>query len=75
MLSGYCLKLLMAISIYLYMWTENKRRDKAAAALGPGGIAPDGSGIGGVSKEEREAIERGMRDVTELDNPGFRYAL
>ncbi len=27
------------------------------------------------SQEEKEAIEKGMRDVTELDNPGFRYIL
>ncbi|KAK5137693.1 hypothetical protein LTR08_007264 [Meristemomyces frigidus] len=64
MLVGYMVKLTMVVVLYVYMWTANKNRDRAAAALGT------------VSdEEERAAIERGMHDVTELDNPGFRYAL
>lgn len=64
MLVGYSVKLLMVVTLYIYMYTVNKKRDRAMAAEGT------------VSdEEERAAIERGMHDVTELDNKGFRYAL
>jgi hypothetical protein len=64
MLVGYCVKLAAIVVLYIYMWAENKRRDREAAS----------SGITGYD-EEKEAIERGMHDVTELDNKGFRYTL
>ncbi|KAI9655613.1 MAG: hypothetical protein M1821_005407 [Bathelium mastoideum] len=64
MLIGYCIKLAMVIVLYIYMWQVNKRRDRQAEAEGTTGLA-----------EEREAIERGMRDETELDNKYFRYSL
>jgi MFS family permease len=81
-LSGHTLKLLGSIAIYIYMYNVNKRRDRLAK-LSPGGIpttgttekSEGGDGAARLSDEEREAIERGMRDVTELDNPGFRYVL
>ncbi|OTB02238.1 hypothetical protein M426DRAFT_264727 [Hypoxylon sp. CI-4A] len=64
-LVGYCLKTAMVIVLYVYMWSVNKKRDREAARYGPG-----------LSEEqEKEAIEQGMQDVTELDNKGFRYVL
>ena len=74
MLAGYILKLLATIGIYLYMYRENKRRDRAAVELAAGGLLSS-TILGTMSAEEREAIEKGMHDVTELDNPGFRYCL
>lgn len=64
MLVGYSVKLLMVIVLYIFMWRSNKRRDAEQAARGE------------VSEEvEREAIEKGMLDMTEIDNEGFRYIL
>ena len=64
MLVGYSVKLAAVIVLYIYMYRSNKARDAAQAARGE------------VSEEEeREAIERGMLDVTEIDNKGFRYTL
>ncbi len=64
MLIGYIIKLVSIIVLYLYMYLANKKRDSEAAT----------SGVDGID-EEKEAIERGMHDVTELDNKGFRYSL
>ena len=55
----------MVAILYGYMYTVNKRRDREAAAHG--GLAAE--------VEEKEAIEKGMRDMTEIDNKGFRYVL
>ena len=64
-LIGYVVKTVMVVILYLYMWMANKKRDRQAA-----------SNISGSAEvEEKEAIERGMQDVTELDNKGFRYVL
>ncbi|KAF4629117.1 hypothetical protein G7Y89_g9030 [Cudoniella acicularis] len=64
MLVGYSVKLLMVVVLYIYMYSSNKSRDKAQAERGE------------ISEEEeREAIERGMLDMTEVDNMGFRYIL
>ncbi|KFX85747.1 hypothetical protein V490_09440 [Pseudogymnoascus sp. VKM F-3557] len=60
MLVGYSIKLSMVFLLYAYMYTSNKKRDREQAERG---TASD--------DEEREAIERGMLDVTELDNRGF----
>jgi hypothetical protein len=54
----------MAVVLYVYMYTQNKKRDREAAAEG---TASD--------EEKLAAIERGMQDMTELDNRGFRYSL
>ena len=54
----------MVIILYAYMWSVNKKRDREAA---------QSAALSDI--EEREAIERGMQDVTELDNKGFRYVL
>lgn len=62
---GYSVKTTLVMVLYAYMWTANKRRDREAAA----------AGVEQTAEEEREAIERGMQDVTELDNKGFRYVL
>jgi MFS family permease len=65
MLIGYCIKLVMVLVLFAYMWSVNKKRDRESA-----------SGIVGLTEEEeKEAIEAGMHDVTELDNKGFRYIL
>lgn len=64
MLVGYSVKLSMVVVLYIYMWRSNKQRDTAQAARGELS-----------EEEEKEAIERGMLDMTEIDNPGFRYIL
>ncbi|KAI0456229.1 MFS general substrate transporter [Xylaria acuta] len=64
-LIGYSVKTLMVVVLYLYMWTVNKKRDRETSV----------SGSQLTAEQEKEAIERGMQDVTELDNPGFRYVL
>lgn len=55
----------MVAILYLYMWMANRRRDREAATAGSLSTAD----------LEKEAIEKGMQDVTELDNRGFRYVL
>jgi DhnA family fructose-bisphosphate aldolase class Ia len=61
MLIGYVVKLGMVIVLYIYMYTQNKKRDREAGDM--------------TVEEERLAIEQGMQDQTELDNKGFRYTL
>ncbi|KAI0148352.1 MFS general substrate transporter [Xylariaceae sp. FL1272] len=64
-LVGYSVKTLMVILLYLYMWGVNKKRDREMA-----------SSDSTLNEEQvKEAIERGMQDVTEIDNKGFRYVL
>lgn len=55
----------MVCVLYVFMYVVNKKRDSQAHAAGP--EARD--------LAEKEAIEKGMQDTTELDNPGFRYSL
>lgn len=55
----------MVIILFAYMWTVNKKRDREMAVLGPELLA----------QQEKEAIERGFHDMTEIDNVGFRYVL
>jgi hypothetical protein len=64
MLVGYTVKLAMVVILYIYMFSVNAARDRAAAEEG----TDDGS-------KEKLAVEHGMQDMTELDNKGFRYAL
>ncbi|KAF2007888.1 MFS general substrate transporter [Amniculicola lignicola CBS 123094] len=64
MLVGYSIKLCMVLVLYVYMWSVNKKRNAESA-----------SGIHLTPEEEKEAIENGMHDVTEIDNKGFRYIL
>lgn len=64
MLVGYIVKLGAVIVLYVYMYSVNKKRDREAAS------APVPT-----KEQEREAVEAGMRDMTELDNKGFRYIL
>ncbi|KAK5111340.1 hypothetical protein LTR62_005180 [Meristemomyces frigidus] len=64
MLVGYTVKLFMVVVLYFYMWSVNKKRDREVLAAG---LTAEDQG--------REAIERGMHDMTELDNKGFRYSL
>jgi hypothetical protein len=79
MLVGYSLKLVMVLCLYWYMRRENQKRDRAVS-LKPGGVLDQKEGLTSanmqqMSVEEREAIELGMRDCTEIDNKGFRYIL
>ncbi|KAE9368156.1 MFS general substrate transporter [Stipitochalara longipes BDJ] len=60
MLIAYTIKLLMAVLLYVHMWMFNMRRDREQ---------------GENPVDEKEAIELGMHDVTEIDNKGFRYIL
>lgn len=62
---GYSVKTVAVGVLYFYMWSVNKKRDREAAALDPSTRA----------EQERQAVEMGMQDVTELDNKGFRYVL
>lgn len=64
MLVGYSVKLAMVVVLYIYMYRSNKSRDADQATRGELS-----------EEEEREAIERGMLDMTEIDNKGFRYIL
>lgn len=64
-LTGYSAKTVLVVVLYLYMWSVNKKRDREAAA----------AGTLEAEAEDKEAIEKGMRDITELDNKGFRYVL
>ena len=54
----------MVVVLYIYMYRSNKSRDAEQAMRG---TLSD--------EEEREAIEKGMLDMTEIDNKGFRYIL
>ncbi|EJU02353.1 MFS general substrate transporter [Dacryopinax primogenitus] len=61
MLAGYCIKTALGIVLGLYMWNENRRRDRLLAETG--------------GQSEKESEEDGMLDRTEFENPGFRYSL
>ncbi|KAE8384601.1 major facilitator superfamily domain-containing protein [Aspergillus alliaceus] len=60
MLVGYAVKLTSITALYLYMYLENKRRDREE---------PNFEG------EESNGVEKGMLDQTEIDNKTFRYVL
>lgn len=60
MLIAYSIKLLMAVVLWVHMWIFNFKRDRDQD---------------GVPIDEKEAIELGMHDVTEMDNKWFRYTL
>ncbi|KAB8071867.1 major facilitator superfamily domain-containing protein [Aspergillus leporis] len=60
MLVGYAVKLTSITALYLYMYFENKKRDREA-------VHADG--------EESDGVEKGMLDQTEVDNKAFRYVL
>jgi len=64
MLVGYSVKLAMVFVLYAYMYRSNKQRDAEQLARGDSSDA-----------EEREGIEKGMLDMTEIDNRSFRYIL
>jgi cbb3-type cytochrome oxidase subunit 3 len=54
----------MVVVLYIFMYRSNKARDAEQAARGKLS-----------EEEEKEAIEKGMLDMTETDNKGFRYIL
>ncbi|KAJ5809390.1 uncharacterized protein N7503_001608 [Penicillium pulvis] len=60
MLVGYTIKLTAIVALYLYMYFENKRRDRLALESGD---------------SEDDGVEAGMLDQTEIDNKRFRYVL
>ncbi|RLL93481.1 hypothetical protein CFD26_101905 [Aspergillus turcosus] len=59
MLVGYMVKLVSITALYVYMYLENRRRDRMSAE----------------ESDEDKGIENGMLDQTELDNKQFRYVL
>lgn len=65
MLIGYSIKLVAICALYAYMWSVNKKRDRAAAA----------AGILDMEETKKRGIESGMHDRTELENLDFRYTL
>lgn len=65
MLVGYSVKLLAVIVLYVYMWSVNQKRDRELLAMGDDAAAV----------LEREGVEAGMHDRTELENRAFRYCL
>jgi hypothetical protein len=60
MLIAYSIKLAMSVLLYVHMWLFNLKRDREQTE---------------TLIDEKEAIELGMHDVTEIDNKGFRYML
>lgn len=68
MLIGYIVKLLAITTLYFYMYSVNKKRDREQAIS-------SGDDEQQREKARREGIEGGMHDLTELDNRGFRYVL
>jgi hypothetical protein len=62
MLVAYSIKLAMVIFLYIHMALFNQKRDKEQETAN--------ARVG-----EKQAIEMGMHDVTEIDNQGFRYIL
>jgi hypothetical protein len=74
MLVGYVIKLLSITVLYIYMYLDNKRRDREQLVVSEDG---NGEGIDQTRDEKvrREGIEGGMHDMTELDNRAFRYVL
>ncbi|KAF5356616.1 hypothetical protein D9758_008204 [Tetrapyrgos nigripes] len=66
MMAGYTIKLGCHVFLGLYMWYDNKRRDRLAKEQGK---------IVSEEKRRQLAEEAGMNDVTEVDNVWFRYVL
>jgi len=66
MMAGYVVKAACHLALGLYMWYENRRRDKAEEKAGT--LVPE-------NERARLAEEAGMSDVTEFDNRWFRYVL
>ncbi|KAJ5988165.1 MFS general substrate transporter [Penicillium waksmanii] len=60
MLVGYIVKLTAIIALYLYMYLENKKRDREAVDN---------------FESDADGVENGMLDQTEIDNKEFRYVL
>ena len=72
MLVGYVIKLLAISTLYWYMWSTNRRRDREQDIIGTENLVLTAEQ---QEKNRREGIEQGMQDVTEIDNPAFRYSL
>jgi hypothetical protein len=62
MLIAYSIKLAMVFFLYIHMTLFNQKRDKEQETAN-------------ARVEEKQAIELGMHDVTEIDNQGFTYIL
>lgn len=76
----------MVVVLYLYMWGVNRKRDREAAVSDAGLTAEQEKEAIERGMQVRVPMltrpELGMlanagtpQDVTELDNPGFRYVL
>lgn len=68
MLIGYVIKLVAITILYIYMWMDNKRRDREQAI-------DSNASLDEKERVRKQGIEDGMHDMTELDNRGFRYVL
>lgn len=60
MLIADSIKLAVAVVLYIYMFMSNRQRDMEQGSARLG---------------EKEVIELGMQDLTEVDNKGVRYVL
>ncbi|ODM16178.1 hypothetical protein SI65_08177 [Aspergillus cristatus] len=63
MLVGYAVKLAAITGLYVYMYLDNKKRDRGAS------VEVYGKDV------IKDGIEKGMMDQTELENRAFRYVL
>jgi hypothetical protein len=59
MLIAFSVKLFLTLLLTTHLWLFNRKRDQDQEA----------------EVDEKEVIELGMHDVTEIDNKGFRYIL
>jgi hypothetical protein len=67
-LVGYSVELAVVVVLYFFMHASNKK-DREQAERGELSEEEE------EEKEEEEVIDRGMLDMTELDNRGIRYIL
>jgi ACS family allantoate permease-like MFS transporter len=58
----FCLALICALALRLYMMWENRRRDRVFGVLG-------------TVNDQVDGMRLGMHDKTDLENPDFRYVL
>ena len=80
MLVGYAVKLVSITALYIYMYLENKRRDREAATDASEDPFKDGIEQGMLVSGHLMCFGIGdtnisRQDQTELENKAFRYVL
>lgn len=80
MLVGYAVKLVSITALYIYMYLENKRRDRKAATDASEDPVKDGIEQGMLVSGHFMGLGIGdtnisRQDQTELENKAFRYVL